>query len=112
MFEEALVEAEVPPKLPAMEVIRERPMAILLGSGLRVGENISYYILTVFSLTYLVDVSHESRSLALNALLAGAAIQFLAIPLFAALSDRVGRRPVVYLAGGVRVGSTVSRLRR
>jgi metabolite-proton symporter len=100
MFEKALDESEVPPKLPAMEVIQERPGAILLGAGLRVGENISYYILTVFSLTFLVDVAAESRSLALNALLIGAAVQFFAIPLFALLSDRIGRRPV-YAFGGL-----------
>jgi metabolite-proton symporter len=97
MFEKELGEAEAPPKVPAMEVLRERPRALVLGAGLRVGENISYYILTVFSLTYLVDVSKESRSLALNALLIGAAVQFFAIPLFALLSDRIGRRPVYAL---------------
>ena len=94
MFEKELDEAETPPKVPAIEVLRERPKALILGAGLRVGENISYYILTVFSLTYLVDVSKESRSLALNALLIGAAVQFFAIPLFALLSDKIGRRPV------------------
>jgi metabolite-proton symporter len=94
MFEAAVEEAENLPKLPALEVLRERPLAILLGSGLRVGENISYYILTVFSLTYLVDVAAESRGLALEALLIGAAVQFLAIPLLALISDRIGRRPV------------------
>jgi len=94
MFEKALEEAEIPPKLPAMEVFRERPRAVLLGAGLRVGENIGYYVLTVFSLTFLVDVARESRSLALDALLIGAAVQFMAIPLLAALSDRIGRRPV------------------
>ena len=100
MFAKALEEAEIPPKLPAMDVLRERPRAIVLGAGLRVGENISYYILTVFSLTFLVDVAAESRSHALNALLTGAAVQFLAIPLFALLSDRIGRRPV-YAFGGL-----------
>ena len=100
MFAQALEEAEAPPKLPAMDVVRERPRALLLGAGLRIGENISYYILTVFSLTYLVDVAAETRSLALNALLVGAAVQFLAIPAFALLSDRIGRRPV-YAFGGI-----------
>ena len=100
MFEKALEEAEVPPKLPALEVLRERPRAIVLGAGLRVGENISYYIITVFSLSFLVDVASETRSLALNALLVGAAIQFFAIPGFAMLSDRIGRRPV-YAFGGL-----------
>lgn len=94
MFEKALAERDTPPKMPAIDVFRERPRAVVLGAGLRVGENISYYILTVFSLTYLVDVAEETRSLALNALLIGAAVQFFAIPLFAALSDRIGRRPV------------------
>jgi metabolite-proton symporter len=100
LFQAALDEAEIPPKLPAIEVIRERPRAILVGAGLRWGENISYYILTVFSLTFLVDVAAETRGLALRALLIGAAAQFLAIPFFAFLSDRIGRRPV-YAFGGI-----------
>ena len=98
MFE-AEIEAERPPATPAIDVFRERPRAVLLGAGLRVGENIVYYIITVFSLTYLVDVAAESKSLALDALLIGAAIQFVAIPLIAMLSDRIGRRPV-YAFGG------------
>jgi metabolite-proton symporter len=98
MFE-AEIEAERPPSTPAVDVFRERPRAVLLGAGLRVGENIVYYIITVFSLTYLVDVAAESKSLALDALLIGAAIQFVAIPLIATLSDRIGRR-AVYAFGG------------
>jgi MFS family permease len=86
-----------------MTVIRERPRAVLLGAGLRVGENIGYYVLTVFSLTFLVDVAAHSRSLALDALLIGAAIQFVAIPLLAALSDCIGRRPV-YAFGAFGLG--------
>jgi metabolite-proton symporter len=98
MFE-AEIEAEAPPSTPAIDVFRERPRAVLLGAGLRVGENIVYYVITVFSLTYLVDVAAETKSLALDALLIGAAIQFVAIPLLAMLSDRIGRRPV-YAFGG------------
>lgn len=94
MFEAEVEAAEAPAKVPAIDVLRERPKALVLGAGLRLGENISYYILTVFSLTFLVDVSKESRSVALNALLIGAAVQFIAIPLLALLSDRIGRRPV------------------
>jgi metabolite-proton symporter len=108
LFKKALEEAEAPPRLPAIDVFRERPGAVVLGAGLRVGENISYYILTVFSLTFLVDVAAESRSLALNALLIGAAVQFFAIPLFARLSDRIGRRPVyAFGALGLAVWSFV-----
>jgi metabolite-proton symporter len=99
MFESEIEMAEAPPSMPAVDVFRERPRAVLLGAGLRVGENIVYYVLTVFSLTFLVDVASESRSLALDALLIGAAVQFVSIPLLATLSDRIGRRPV-YAFGG------------
>jgi len=98
MFTAELQRSETPPKMPIMDVIREEPHDVLLGAGLRIGENILYYILTVFSLTFLVDVAERSRSLALEALLIGAACQLLAIPLLATLSDRIGRRPV-YAAG-------------
>jgi metabolite-proton symporter len=98
MFEAEIEAAEAPARAPVIDVLRERPRGVLLGAGLRVGENIVYYILTVFSLTFLVDVAAHSRSLALDALLIGAAVQFVAIPLLAILSDRIGRRPV-YAAG-------------
>lgn len=94
LFEAAVAETDELPRVPAIVAFRERPKAILLGAGLRLGENISYYVLTVFSLTFLVEIATESRALALKALLVGAAVQFIAVPLFASLSDRIGRRPV------------------
>ena len=98
-FEKELAAAEAPPKVPAAEVFRERPRALVTGAGLRVGENISYYIITAFSLTYLTEVAAESRGLALQAVLVGAVVHFFAIPSFALLSDRIGRRRV-YAFGG------------
>ena len=94
------VEAKAPPKAPALDVLRERPMGVVIGSGLRFGENISYYVITVFSLTYIVDVAGLSRSTALSAVLIGSIFHFFTIPLMALLSDRIGRRPV-YAAGAL-----------
>jgi metabolite-proton symporter len=81
-------------KAPALEAIRTRPRALAIGAGLRVGENICYYIITAFSITYATEVVGLTRQTVLNALMAGAAIHFVAIPAFAWLSDRIGRRPV------------------
>ena len=41
----------------SMDAVRERPGGSLLGAGLRVGENICFYVITTFALTYLVDVA-------------------------------------------------------
>jgi len=103
-FERERAESAAPPKVPALDVLREQPRGALLGAGLRLGENISYYIITAYSVTFLTEVEKLSRSTALNATLAGAAIHFAVIPLFAALSDRIGRRPV-YAFGGLALAA-------
>jgi len=87
-------------KAPALEVIRRKPKALAIGMGLRLGENISYYLITAFSITYLTDVVGLPRDVALQGLLVAAAFQLIAIPLFARLSDTVGRRPV-YIIGAL-----------
>jgi metabolite-proton symporter len=97
-FEEELA-AEAPPKVPAMEVLRERPGALVTGAGLRVGENVSYYIITTFSITWMTQVAKLTKAQALDAILIGAAVHFFAIPALGRLSDAVGRR-AVYAAGG------------
>jgi metabolite-proton symporter len=81
-------------RAPAIEALRRRPGGLAIGAGLRVGENISYYVITTFSITYVTDIGHFARGIALNAVLIGAAVEALTLPLFALLADRIGRRPV------------------
>jgi len=99
-FQQVREEAAAPPKVPALDVLRESPRGLVVGAGLRLGENISYYIITVFSITYIVDVAKLSRDVALQAILIGSVVHFLTIPLFARLSDAIGRR-FVYAFGGL-----------
>lgn len=90
-------------RAPALEALRQHPGALATGAGLRVVENICYYIITAFSITYVTEVVGLSREIALNALFIGAAVHFVAIPSFAWLSDRIGRRPV-YALGAFGTG--------
>jgi MFS family permease len=71
---------------------------VLLAMGARVAENGSFYIYSVFSLTYATQYVGIDRSVVLNAILIAAGCDAVAIPFYGALSDRIGRRPV-YLFG-------------
>jgi len=87
-------ETEAIEKAPVLEAVRRRPGRLLIGAGLKFAENLSFYVLTVFSITYVTEVVGLSRRVILDAVLIGSAVQMFAIVGFGALSDRVGRRPV------------------
>ena len=88
--------------MPLLEVIRNYPREVLIAMGMRMAENISYYVFTIVVLTYVTTYLEADTSLILQMLLIGAAFQFFVIPALGAVSDRVGRRPL-YLAGAVGV---------
>lgn len=88
------------PRIPVIAAIRDHPKNVLLAMGARFAENAFFYIFTVLILSYGSQrLGMEKGSLSL-AVMAGSAVQFVLIPCFGALSDRLGRRPV-YLGGAV-----------
>ena len=87
-------------RLPILEVVRKYPRNVLLAMGARFAENAFFYIFTVFILTYATKQLNLPKSTILNGVLIASAVEFFLIPLFGALSDRVGRRPV-YLGGAI-----------
>ena len=92
-------------------MIKTYPKEVFIAMGMRMAENISYYIFTIVVITYAKDFADVDTDLILKMLLIGAAFQFFLVPAVGALSDRVGRRPL-YLVGAVGVGALGLRLLR
>lgn len=89
---------------PVVQVFRKSWREVLVAIGTRFGENVSYYILTAFVLVYVTVHLELPKSDALNAVLIGSAVHFVTIPLWGALSDRLGRRPVTQIGAIGMVG--------
>jgi MFS transporter, MHS family, shikimate and dehydroshikimate transport protein len=87
-------------QMPILDVLRTYPKNVLLAMGMRIAENGTFYILTAFVLTYVVEELGLEQGTGLTGVIIAAAIGLATIPFFGALSDRVGRRPV-YLFGAV-----------
>ncbi|MFP5069414.1 MFS transporter [Pseudonocardia nantongensis] len=89
--------------MPILDVFRQYPREVLTAMGARFAENVSYYIFTIVITTYVTTQLDLPSSFVLGAVLIGAAVHLVTIPMWGAVSDRVGRKPV-YLFGAVGVG--------
>jgi MHS family shikimate/dehydroshikimate transporter-like MFS transporter len=89
-------------RVPILEVLRFHRRSVLLAAGARFAENVAFYTFSAWILTYITETLKLAEAVALRGLLAASALELLTIPLFGALSDRVGRRPV-YMIGAAGV---------
>lgn len=101
IFEAAKAEAEkrASAGYGLTEVFRRYPRGVFTAMGLRVGENILYYMVVTFSITYLAHTGVDTTEI-LALLFCAHILHVFVIPLFGSLADRIGRKPV-YLVGAV-----------
>jgi metabolite-proton symporter len=89
-----VAEKREPLKAPVVEAIRRHPRSFLVVIGSRMAENGLGYLFPVFGLSYVVQQLQLPRSEGLFGVILSQFLSLATIPLFSALSDLVGRRPV------------------
>jgi MFS transporter, MHS family, shikimate and dehydroshikimate transport protein len=82
-------------KMPAMELLRSDTRNVLLAAGLYLAHGVLFYAMTIYTLAYTTSVYGLSQNTYLIGVTAAGAGQLITIPLLGALSDRLGRRPVI-----------------
>ena len=87
-------------RMPLVETLRDHWRAVLQALGLKVAETAPFYIFAVFIVSYASNNLGYDKTTVLNAVMLGALVSSLFIPVCGALSDRIGR-PVTYILGAV-----------
>ena len=93
---ERLKETQQLSKRPVFEAITHNTRSFLVSAGLKVSENAWVYILTVFIVLYATNFLKLPRQMILDAFLYAAVVEFITIPIFGYLSDKIGRRPFYF----------------
>ncbi len=76
------------------EVLKRYPRGVLTAMGLRFAENIMYYLVVTFSITYLKIALEVDTAEILGMLVIAHIVHMIVIPLVGGLADRIGRKPV------------------
>jgi MFS family permease len=82
-------------KVPAVDLLRFDARNVLLAAGLYLAHGVLFYAMTVYTVAYTANKYGFTQNTYLVGVTAAGAIQCLTIPMYGALSDKLGRRPVI-----------------
>ncbi len=97
---EALATSDSVATSPLREALRTAWRSILQVIGIMVMFNVGYYVVFTYLPTYFIKVLHFSKAIAFVSVTVASVVAIVLILPFAALSDRIGRRPLL-IAGTV-----------
>lgn len=108
-LDETHKESDAPdaPKSSALQLILKHPKEALMVLGLTAGGTLAFYTYTTYLQKFLVNTTGFSKTAATEVSAAALFVFMLLQPAVGALSDRVGRRPVMIAFGVLGVLFTV-----
>lgn len=102
-FVAAQASGEVHTGVPIVRVLTKYPLSTLYGILACAGPLFMQALLAIFMVPFVVQTGAVDRQQALMLLTASSFVHIFAIPFFAALSDRFGRRPVMLAGAGISI---------
>lgn len=92
------------PKSPVVEAVKTEWRAMAKVIGFNIANAVGFYMMFVYVVTWLIKQVKEPRSDALDINTISMAVLLVLIPLFGALSDKIGRKPLLLFgAAGMAV---------
>jgi MFS family permease len=85
-------------RFPIVALLREHPRNILLATGARMADAVTFNVINVFGIAYATRVLGVDKQVMLTGFVIASAVEIAVIPIIGHISDRIGRRPV-YLFG-------------
>ncbi|MFE1084525.1 MULTISPECIES: MFS transporter [Brevibacterium] len=90
-------------RFPVADMLRTQWQRLLVATGVKISQNAIFYILTVFTLTYVGESLGMSDEVALGGVMVACVVSVFTLMLFGWLSDQFGRRRT-YLFGAIASG--------
>ncbi|PRX96152.1 MFS transporter [Allonocardiopsis opalescens] len=81
-------------RLPMVQALRSYPRSFLVGIGAHICDTAVVYIYATFSVAYITGTLEQPRWVALTGVIIFGLVVIALQPVYGALSDRIGRRPI------------------
>jgi hypothetical protein len=95
------METQTRAKVPFWDMLRTYPLVLLLSSGGIVLAYVLFYTITTFALAYGTTNLGLPNTTLLYCTLIAVGLMWAAVPIFASLSDKVGRRKLCLVAAAL-----------
>jgi MHS family alpha-ketoglutarate permease-like MFS transporter len=99
--------ADGPPRSTGLALFRDHPRAVALVIGLTAGGTVAFYACSIYMQKFLVNTAGFGRETATLIMAAALFCYMLLQPVVGALSDRIGRRPLLIAFGVLGTLGTV-----
>jgi len=96
-FTKRMATVGAPVRMPLITLLRDQPLNFSLSVGCRIGNDVAFYMVTVFAITYVTQQGLMDKSAILVSTMISAALGVVMVPVFGWIADRIGLRKMTLI---------------